>query len=87
MKRAGAGVNVTKAMHVQARFAKGELSGLIVHDEFSAKSFFQVARILLLARLRGDQKRNPFVGSETGEYRATPRVLTAAELRDIKARL
>ncbi len=72
-------------MRVQGRFAKGDTSGLDAHDKFSLASFFQVARILLTARLRGDQKRNPFVDPKTGGYRVSPRILSNAELEDIKA--
>ena len=48
---------------VNARFAKGDRSELDAHDRSPPGPILRFMRILLLARLRGDQKRSPFFGT------------------------
>jgi hypothetical protein len=69
---------------IQSRFARGDRSGLRAHDGWSTWMMIQVVRIILTARLRGDQRRSPFF-RPTGEIAVTPRVLSADELRSAES--
>lgn len=71
---------------VNARFAKGDLSG--VEASQKAASFSMLSRLLpliVMGRLRGEHKHSPFFDPVTGAPRATPRVLTSEELRSVEA--
>ena len=70
---------------IQARFAKGERSQLDAHDTFPTSQLFRFVPLLLLWRLRGDQKRSPFWNQQTGQPIAQARVLSAEELRAAEA--
>ncbi len=74
---------------VNARFARstpeGDRAQLDAYDRAPASLLLRFGRILLMARLRGDHARSPFFHPQTGELRATPRVLTQDELREVEA--
>ena len=69
---------------VNARFAKGDRAQLDAHDRAPPLMLLRFARILGLARLRGDHKRSPFFAAETGQLNAAPRVLTPDELGSVE---
>ncbi len=70
---------------VNARFAKGDLSGVDGDQKFSFSLLFRLAPPMLMGRLRGEHTRGPFFDPATGQPRATPRVLTEEELRSVEA--
>jgi hypothetical protein len=70
---------------VQARFAKGDLGGVKAHNRFAVRMMLPLLRMMLVGRLRGDHKRGPFFDPANDAPRATPRVLTADELREVEA--
>jgi hypothetical protein len=49
-------------------------------------SVLHFARLILAARLRGDQKASPFFDARTGRLVVAPRVLSDAELADVVRR-
>jgi hypothetical protein len=69
---------------VNARFAVGDRAQLDAHDRAPPLMLLRFARILLMARLRGDQRRSPFFDAETGKPSATPHVLTPDELSSVE---
>jgi len=66
------------------RFAKGDVSGLGVHDRFTLGMLGRITRILIGAKLRGDARRSPFFDAESGTPVAVPKVLSADELREVE---
>jgi hypothetical protein len=68
---------------VFARFAKGDRATLIASERPPLSMIFRFLKLALGARLRGDQKRSPFFGSD-GKPVAEPRVLSADELRSVE---
>jgi hypothetical protein len=71
---------------VNTTAAKPDASGNVIRQSGVAASIARFARVTLHARLRGDQKRNPFFDPSSGEPSVAPRVLTAAELADVVRR-
>jgi hypothetical protein len=65
---------------IHARFARGDRKTLDAHDRVPLSMMAGLVRVILPARLRGDQRRSPFF-RPTGEIAVTPRVLGADELR------
>jgi hypothetical protein len=59
---------------------------LDAHDRAPLSMLLRFSRILLMSLLRGDGKRSPLFDPRTGEARATPRVLSEDELREIESR-
>src|SRR5690606_24743158 len=49
------------------RFAKGDVSGLDVHERMSLGQMARVLRVLIGAKLRGDARRSPFFDPKSGE--------------------
>ncbi len=70
---------------INARFAKGDRARLDAYDRAPASLILRYVRMLLMARLRGDHARSPFLDAQTGERIASPRVLTGEELRAVEA--
>ena len=70
---------------VNGRFAKGDRSQIEAHDATPPSMLLRIVPMLLMARLRGEHVRSPFFDPETGETRATPRVLTAEERQRVEA--
>ena len=65
---------------VQARFAKGDRDALDANDRAPLSLIFRFARMVLMARLRGEHARSPFSDDQTRVPIARPRVLTTEEL-------
>jgi hypothetical protein len=65
---------------IYGRFARGDRSTLAAHDRVPLAMMLRFARIILAARLRGDQRRSAFF-RPNGEMAVTPRVLGPDELR------
>jgi len=72
--------------HVNTTAAKPDAEGRKVRTSGVARSIARFARLVLLARLRGDQKASPFFDARTGEPSETPRVLADDELREVVRR-
>lgn len=70
---------------VNARFAQGDRGALDAFERWSLPMILRFARLVIGARLRGDQRRSPFFDAETRALAATPRVLTEAELGEVEA--
>jgi hypothetical protein len=66
------------------RFAKGERAGLDAHDKAPASLILRFLRILVMARLRGDQARSPFFDA-SGAPIVAPHVLGEDEFRRVEA--
>jgi hypothetical protein len=64
--------------------AKGERSQLGSGGRGTLPILLRFARIVLVARLRGDHKASPFFDPRTGAPRAIPQVLSEQELRDVE---
>lgn len=67
--------------HVFARFADPRPRGKDVYDRPPVRMVLRVARMIAVARLRGEHGRSPFFEARTGEPRAVPRALSEDELR------
>jgi len=67
------------------RFAKGDTSGLDIHERLSFGLIARVLRIMLGAKLRGDARRSPFFDAQSGEPIAAPKVLSDGELREVES--
>jgi Family of unknown function (DUF6151) len=72
-------------VRVHARFAKGGRPQQQAHDRVPVSEILRVAGRLLVWRLRGDHRHSPFFDAASGRPSATPRVLSAAELRAVRA--
>ena len=72
-------------LRVHGRDAVGDLSGLDVHPRAPITYILRCLRMLLAARLRGDQRYSPFFDAATGAPRASPRILSARELGCLKS--
>ena len=66
--------------------AKGNAVERGIRDSGMVPSLLRFARLVLQARLRGDHKASPFFDPRTGQPRATPRVLSGPELREVERR-
>lgn len=60
---------------VEGRYARGAPAGEAVHDRVPVRMILRVARLLLMARLKGDHKRSPFFDARTGKPVAVPQLL------------
>lgn len=67
------------------RFAKAGVEGPPVKQGISIPSVLRFSRMLVLWRWRGDHKRSPFFDAETVQPIATPSVLSAEELGQLRA--
>jgi hypothetical protein len=72
--------------HVNTGAAKPDAAGSRVRTSGVLPSLLRFARLVLQARLRGDQKASPFFDARTGEPSETPRVLAEDELREVVRR-
>jgi hypothetical protein len=72
--------------HVNTTAAKPDAAGNKVRTSGVLPSIARFARLVLQARLRGDQKASPFFDSRSGEPSTTPRVLAEEELREVVRR-
>ncbi len=72
--------------HVNVKAAKPDAEGRRLRASGELRSIGRFARLVLLARLRGDQKASPFFDARTAEPSVTPRVLAEEELREIVCR-
>ena len=70
---------------VQAKFARGEQRPPNARDGAFGPIVFRFLRVLLVAKLRGDQRRSPFFDPSTGALVAKPHVLSSEELRAAEA--
>ncbi len=69
---------------VNGRFAKGDRSQLDAHPG-TPISMLPVMAKVFFASLRGEASPSPFFDAETGEFRVVPRVLSEAELRQVRS--
>lgn len=69
--------------HVNTAAAKPDPEGRTLRASGVPASIARFARLVLLARLRGDQKASPFFDAGTREPSVTPRVLADDELREV----
>jgi len=72
--------------HVNVKAARPDAEGRRLRATGELSSIARFARLVLLARLRGDQRRSPFFDARTGEPSTTPRVLSEAELAEVVRR-
>jgi hypothetical protein len=70
---------------VYGRFARGDRAQLAAPGGLSVFQILRIVRMVLAARLRGDQLRSPFF-RPTGQLAVAPRVLSADELRVLERR-
>lgn len=66
------------------RFAKGDTSGLDVHDRVPLSLIARIARMLVAWKLRGDRKHSPFFDAASGAPASVPKVLSEEELRRLE---
>lgn len=72
--------------HVNTRGSKLDAAGRRVRTSGALPSLVRFARLILRARLRGDQKESPFFDKRTAEPSKSPRVLAEDELGDLVRR-
>lgn len=70
---------------IQGRFARGDRTGLDIHDTAPLGVLASGAWALAKARLRGDHRRSPFFDPETGRPIVSPHVLGAEERARVEA--
>lgn len=89
MDRAEAGSSLDTILgpvrgRVHARFAKGSLAGVTVHQRVPLAMLLRVGRMFLIARLRGDHKTSPFFDPQTHEPSVAAHVLSEEELYEVR---
>jgi hypothetical protein len=67
------------------RFARGGRGEPGTKEGISLPSMLRFGGMILKWRFRGDHKRSPFFDPHSGQPTATPQVLSADELRDLRA--
>jgi hypothetical protein len=72
--------------HVNTTAAKPDAAGNGVRQSGVLPSIARFAGLVLMARLRGDQKASPFFDPRSGEPSVAPRVLSADELAEVVRR-
>jgi hypothetical protein len=72
--------------HVNTTAAKPDAEGHEVRTSGVLPSILRFVRLVLQARLRGDQRKSPFFDASTAEPSVTPRVLAAQELDEVVRR-
>ncbi len=69
---------------LHGRYALGDCDGLDVHPHMPIGYAARLARLIAVARLRGDHRRSPFFDAVTGAPRVGAHVLAPARLKALK---